>query len=122
VKLSELSRYIAIRVTIASYAADITLNSKLELKITELELPVNRTGIEARSRFGVRDGSAGNDPQAHCRSARLLKGGLVSNVVVVTDSVAAVPESLVRELGVRVVPIMLNHEGRSYRDGVTRNP
>jgi len=46
----------------------------------------------------------------------------VSTVVVVTDSVATVPESLVRELGIRVVPIMLNHEGRSYRDGVDLTP
>jgi DegV family protein with EDD domain len=46
----------------------------------------------------------------------------VSKVVVVTDSVATVPESLVRELDVRVVPIVLNHEGRSYRDGVDLNP
>jgi DegV family protein with EDD domain len=47
---------------------------------------------------------------------------LVSKVVVVTDSVATVPESLVRELGIRVMPIMLHHEGRSYRDGVDLTP
>jgi DegV family protein with EDD domain len=41
---------------------------------------------------------------------------------VVTDSVATVPESLVRELGIHVVPIMLNHNGRSYRDGVDLTP
>ncbi len=46
----------------------------------------------------------------------------MSNVVVVTDSVATVPESLTQELDIRVVPIMLNHEGRSYRDGVDLAP
>jgi DegV family protein with EDD domain len=40
----------------------------------------------------------------------------------VTDSVATVPESLVQELDIRVVPIMLNHEGCSYRDGVDLTP
>ena len=47
---------------------------------------------------------------------------MVSNVVVVTDSVATVPESLIQELGIRVVPIVLNHRGRSYRDGVDLTP
>ena len=41
----------------------------------------------------------------------------MSKVVVVTDSSATVPESLVQELGIRVVPILLNMDGQTYRDG-----
>lgn len=46
----------------------------------------------------------------------------MNKVAVVTDSVATVPEQLIRELGIRVVPIILNHQGRSYRDGVDLTP
>ena len=42
----------------------------------------------------------------------------MGNVAVVTDSVATIPDSVVRELGIRVVPILLHHEGRTYRDGI----
>ena len=46
----------------------------------------------------------------------------MKKVVVVTDSNATVPEALVRELGIRVVPILLNVAGRTYRDGVDMTP
>jgi DegV family protein with EDD domain len=42
----------------------------------------------------------------------------MSKVVVVTDSSATVPADLVQELGIRVVPILLNVNGHSYRDGI----
>lgn len=42
----------------------------------------------------------------------------MSKIAVVTDSSATVPSELVEELGIRVVPIMLNINGRSLRDGV----
>jgi DegV family protein with EDD domain len=47
----------------------------------------------------------------------LTKNGM-KKVVVVTDSSATVPADLVRELDIRVVPILLAFDGRSYRDGV----
>lgn len=46
----------------------------------------------------------------------------MSRVIVVTDSNATVPEALVRELDIRVVPILLNLNGRSYRDGIDLTP
>ncbi len=46
----------------------------------------------------------------------------MSKVVVVTDSSATIPDELVRELGILVVPIVLNLGGRSYRDGVDLSP
>jgi DegV family protein with EDD domain len=48
----------------------------------------------------------------------LPKGAGMSKVVVVTDSSATVPADLVQELGIRVVPILLNVNGHSYRDGI----
>jgi len=39
-------------------------------------------------------------------------------VRIVTDSVADIPDDLVRELGVTVVPLVLRFGGASYRDGV----
>jgi DegV family protein with EDD domain len=42
----------------------------------------------------------------------------VSKVAVVTDSVAMLPEELAKDLGIRVVPIVLNLGERSYRDGI----
>jgi DegV family protein with EDD domain len=46
----------------------------------------------------------------------------MKRVTVVTDSVATVPEPLLRELDIRVVPVVLNLAGRSYRDGVDITP
>lgn len=42
----------------------------------------------------------------------------MSKVAVVTDSVAMLPEQLAKDLGIRVVPIVLNLGERSYRDGI----
>ena len=42
----------------------------------------------------------------------------MGKVAVVTDSVAMLPERLAKDLDIRVVPIVLNHGGRSYRDGI----
>ncbi|MDH3260564.1 MAG: DegV family protein [Acidimicrobiia bacterium] len=42
----------------------------------------------------------------------------MNKVAVVTDSVAMLPEQLIRDLNIRVVPIVLNLDGRSYRDGI----
>lgn len=42
----------------------------------------------------------------------------MAKVIVVTDSSATVPVHLARELGIRVVPIVLAMNGRVYRDGV----
>ena len=42
----------------------------------------------------------------------------MDKVAVVTDSVAMLPEGLALELGIGVVPIVLNLGSRSYRDGI----
>lgn len=42
----------------------------------------------------------------------------MKQVAVVTDSVAMIPEQLAKDLDIRVVPIVLNLDGRTYRDGI----
>ncbi len=42
----------------------------------------------------------------------------MKRVLVVTDSTATVPAELVRKLDIRVVPILLAVDGRTFRDGV----
>jgi DegV family protein with EDD domain len=46
----------------------------------------------------------------------------MSNVLVVTDSSATVPADLVQQLGIQVVPILLNLNGQTYRDGIDITP
>jgi DegV family protein with EDD domain len=46
----------------------------------------------------------------------------MTRVTVVTDSTATIPEHLLRELEIRVVPVVLTLDGRSYRDGVDLSP
>ena len=46
----------------------------------------------------------------------------MKRVVVVTDSNAALPERLVQELDIRVVPVLLHLDGHSFRDGVDLAP
>jgi DegV family protein with EDD domain len=48
----------------------------------------------------------------------LSKGTSMGKVVVVTDSSANVPAHLVQQLDIRVVPILLALNGRTFRDGV----
>jgi DegV family protein with EDD domain len=48
----------------------------------------------------------------------LSKGNSMGKVVVVTDSSANVPAHLVQQLDIRVVPILLALNGRTFRDGV----
>ncbi len=43
-------------------------------------------------------------------------------VAIVTDSTATVPKPLLQQLDIRVVPLLLNLAGRSYRDGVDITP
>jgi DegV family protein with EDD domain len=49
-------------------------------------------------------------------------GSQMKKVVVVTDSTATVPEHLVQELDIRVVPLLLHVDGHSFRDGVDLKP
>lgn len=46
----------------------------------------------------------------------------MGRVLVVTDSSATVPAHLVQELGICVVPILLNVNGQTYRDGIDITP
>jgi DegV family protein with EDD domain len=46
----------------------------------------------------------------------------MKKVAVVTDSPATIPEPLLRELDIRVVPVVLSFAGRSYRDGIDITP
>jgi DegV family protein with EDD domain len=52
----------------------------------------------------------------------LTRGKEMKKVVVVTDSSATLPQHLVRQLDIRVVPILLNLNGHSYRDGADLTP
>lgn len=46
----------------------------------------------------------------------------MSRVAIVTDSVASMPRELIKELGIRVVPMGLIIDGKSYRDQVDIHP
>jgi len=46
----------------------------------------------------------------------------MSKILVVTDSSATVPADLAEELGIQVVPIILNMNGRTYRDSIDITP
>jgi DegV family protein with EDD domain len=46
----------------------------------------------------------------------------MKKVKVITDSTATIPEALLQELDIRVVPVLLNLGGRSYRDGIDMTP
>lgn len=46
----------------------------------------------------------------------------MSTVTVVTDSSAYIPEAIVKELGIEVIPLRLIWEGQSYRDGIDIKP
>ncbi len=46
----------------------------------------------------------------------------MNKVRVVTDSTATIPEALLQELDISIVPVLLNFAGRSYRDGVDITP
>ncbi len=49
-------------------------------------------------------------------------GGDMSQVAVVTDSSANVPKDLIQELDIHVVPVLLNFDGQTFRDGVDITP
>ncbi len=42
----------------------------------------------------------------------------MSNVIVLTDSSAYLPEPIIRDLPVRVIPLTLTWDGQTYRDGI----
>ncbi len=46
----------------------------------------------------------------------------MSRVVIVTDSTAYLPKSYVDDLGIEVVPLTLNWDGKTYRDGIDIQP
>lgn len=46
----------------------------------------------------------------------------MKKVVIVTDSTAYLPQSYVDEYGIEVVPLTLNWDGKSYRDGIDMKP
>ena len=43
-------------------------------------------------------------------------------LAIVTDSNSSLPPDLVRELPLHIVPMVVHHEGRVYRDGVDLTP
>ena len=52
-----------------------------------------------------------------------LQGGAEMNrVVVVTDSNVTIPKNLVKELDIRIVPLLLTFRGQTFRDGVDITP
>jgi DegV family protein with EDD domain len=46
----------------------------------------------------------------------------MNKVAIVTDSTCCLPQELVREYDICVVPISINYEGKSYRDGIDISP
>lgn len=46
----------------------------------------------------------------------------MSKVAIVTDSACCIPEELVREYGICVVPLFIIHKDKSYRDGIDISP
>jgi DegV family protein with EDD domain len=46
----------------------------------------------------------------------------MNKVLVVTDSSATIPADQVQQLGIRVVPILLNMNGQTFRDGIDISP
>ncbi len=46
----------------------------------------------------------------------------MSKIAIVTDSSASLPRELVERYGIHIVPILLIHKGRTYRDGVDITP
>ena len=42
----------------------------------------------------------------------------MKKVAIVTDSTCCLPEELVREYDICVVPLLIVHEDKSYRDGI----
>ena len=46
----------------------------------------------------------------------------MDRVAVVADSVCCIPSELVKELDICVIPLLIIHEGKSYRDGVDMSP
>ncbi len=46
----------------------------------------------------------------------------MKKVVIVTDSTAYLPQSYVDEYGIEIVPLTLNWDGKSYRDGIDIKP
>lgn len=46
----------------------------------------------------------------------------MNSVAVVTDSACCLPPELVAQNGICVIPLLIVHEGRSYRDGIDMSP
>ncbi len=46
----------------------------------------------------------------------------MDKVAVVTDSVCCIPPELLKQYDIWVVPLLIIHEGRSYRDGIDMSP
>ena len=47
---------------------------------------------------------------------------MIRKVAVMTDSTCCLPETLAKELGIRIVPLIINYRGKSYRDGIDITP
>lgn len=46
----------------------------------------------------------------------------MANVGIVTDSIACLPPEIIKEYGIRTIPVALNINGKPYRDGVDIEP
>jgi DegV family protein with EDD domain len=46
----------------------------------------------------------------------------MTNVVIVTDSSANLPQSYIKQYGIEVVPLTVTWKGKTYRDGIDINP
>lgn len=46
----------------------------------------------------------------------------MTKVGIITDSIACLPPEIIKEYDIRIVPVALNINGKSYRDGIDINP
>lgn len=71
------------------------------------------------SRFGTVTGQKADDMRHQTRAAHHNR---TQRVAIVTDSAADIPEELIEELGIHVVPLRIHFGNRSYLDKVTMSP
>ena len=69
--------------------------------------------------FGAVTGQKADDMQRQTRAAHHARA---QRVAIVTDSAADIPEALIEQLGIHVVPLRIHFGSRSYLDKVTMPP
>jgi DegV family protein with EDD domain len=53
---------------------------------------------------------------------RRLMGDVMKKVAILSDSTAYLPQSIVDDLGIHIIPLTLHWDGKTYRDGIDITP